>query len=680
MFQLQEKLQIIQADNQIKVEKMKKIVLALTFGLIGLNMIAQESKTLMKIENDIISVDDFLAIYNKNNTSNVVDKKSMDEYLDLFINFKLKVKAAEDLGMDTAGKFINELAGYRKQLAQPYLVDRAMNDQLIQEAYDRMTQDVSAYHTLVKVPDNASPADTTAALKKLMGYAKGIKTQKDMEDAVARIKSLKDESVITEDLGYFTAFSMVYPFESAAYNTPVGTLSKTVRTRFGYHVIFVKDKRPARGEIRVSHIMVRSSSEMNPEDQKRAEEKVNELYDRLEQGEDFGALAKEFSDDKGSARNEGRLPWFGTGRMVPSFEDAAFALEQNGQISEPVRTNYGWHIIKRDEYKGIASFDELESSIKKRIERDSRGQKGKASLLKKLKEEYALSYNLKNRDAINKLVNSDYLEGKWIAPEEFPKDGVVFTITDNVYSNETMNFTQKDYLNYLQKFQRKSTEEKKLSTLLKTQWEGFVDESLITFEDKVLDAKYPEFRALMQEYHDGILLFDLMDQKVWTKAVKDSAGLAAFYETHKNDFMWGERVDASVYICENGDIAKKAMKLAKKRLKKGYTDSYILDEVNDESALSLSIRSGIYSAGDDEYIDKASFEPGIYELPSDASEAKKVIVQVYKKMDPQPKSLNEARGLVTSAYQNQLEADWISALREKYSFTVDNEVFKSIQN
>ena len=146
---------------------MKKIVLVFALGLLGLNLLAQDSQTLMKIENDIISVDDFLAIYNKNNTSNVVDKKSMDEYLDLFINFKLKVKAAEDLGMDTATKFINELAGYRKQLAQPYLVDRAMNDQLIKEAYDRMTQDVSAYHILVKVADNASPADTLAALKKL---------------------------------------------------------------------------------------------------------------------------------------------------------------------------------------------------------------------------------------------------------------------------------------------------------------------------------------------------------------------------------------------------------------------------------------------------------------------------------------------------------------------------------
>ncbi len=658
---------------------MKKIVLVFALGLLGLNLLAQDSQTLMKIENDIISVDDFLAIYNKNNTSNVVDKKSMDEYLDLFINFKLKVKAAEDLGMDTATKFINELAGYRKQLAQPYLVDRAMNDQLIKEAYDRMTQDVSAYHILVKVADNASPADTLAALKKLKGYSNGIKTEKNMEDAVAKIRSSKDESVIAEDLGYFTAFSMVYPFESAAYNTPVGTLSKPVRTRFGYHVIFVKDKRPARGEIRVSHVMVRASSEMNPEDQKRAEEKVNELYERLEQGEDFGSLAKEFSDDKASARNEGRLPWFGTGRMVPSFEDAAFSLEQNGEYSKPVRTNYGWHIIKRDEYKGISSFDEQESSIKKRIERDSRGQKGRASLLKKLKEEYALSYNFKKRDVINKLVSSDYLEGKWIAPEEFPKEGVVLTITDNVYSNETLSFTQKDYLNYLQKFQRKSVDEQKLSTLLKTQWEGFVDASLITFEDEVLDAKYPEFRALMQEYHDGILLFDLMDQKVWTKAVKDSAGLSEFYEANKNDFMWGERVDASVYICEDAAIAKKTMKLAKKRLKKGYTDLYILDEVNDESSLSLSVRSGIYSKGDDEYIDRAEFEPGIYELPAGESDTKKVIVQVYKKMQPQPKSLNEARGLVTSAYQNHLESNWIAELREKYSFTVDQEVFKSIQ-
>ena len=661
---------------------MKKILLALVLGFIGLNASAQQNPALMKIGNEVVSVDEFLAIYNKNNTSNVIDKKSMEEYLDLFINFKLKVKAAEDLGMDTAGKFINELAGYRNQLAQPYLVDRAMNNQLIQEAYDRMTKDVSAYHILVKVSENASPADTLAAFKRLNGYSKSIKSQKNMEDVVAKIRASKDETIIAEDLGYFTAFSMVYPFESAAYNTEVGTLSKPVRTRFGYHLIFVKDKRPARGEIRVSHIMVsvRTGAEAESEDQVRAEEKVNEIYDRLNAGENFGTLAKEYSDDKASAKNEGRLPWFGTGRMVPAFEDASFALEQNGQFSEPVRTNYGWHIIQRDEYKGIGSFDELQSSIKKRIERDSRGQKGRTSLIKKMKDDYALSYNFKNRDVINKLVNSDYLEGKWIAPEEPPKDGVVFTITDNVFSHSITSYTQKDYLNYLQKFQRKSTDEKKLNELLKTQWEGFVDASLITFEDRILDAKHPEFKALMQEYHDGILLFDLMDQKVWTKAVKDSAGLSEYYETHKNDFMWGERVDASVYICENADIAKKTMKLAKKRLKKGYTDSYILDKINEESALSLSIRSGIYSKGDDEYIDAVSSEPGIYETTGGETQSKKVIVQIYKKMEPQPKTLSEARGLVTSAYQNHLESDWIEQLREKYPFSVDKEVFKSIQD
>lgn len=659
---------------------MKKIVLILTLGLVGLNMMAQQSQTLMTIEDDVITVDDFLAIYNKNNTSNVVDKKSMDEYLDLFVNFKLKVKAAEDLGMDTATKFINELAGYRKQLAQPYLVDRDMSDQLIKEAYDRMSQDVAAYHILVKVPENASPADTVAALKKLSSYANGIKSQDDMEAVVSNIRESKNESVIAEDLGYFTAFSMVYPFESMAYNTPVGTLSKPVRTRFGYHVIFVKDNRPARGEIRVSHIMVRASADMSAEDQKRAEEKVNEIYSRLEKGEDFGSLAKEFSDDKASAKNEGRLPWFGTGRMVPAFEDAAFALEQNGQYSSPIKTNYGWHIIKRDEYKGIGTFEELQSSIKKRIERDSRGQKGRESLLKKLKEEYALSYNFKNRDAIHKLVNSDYMEGKWIAPEEFPQDGVVLTITDNTYSNKTVNFTQKDYLTYLQKFQRKSTEEQKLSALLNNQWEDFVEASLITFEDGILDVKYADFRALMQEYHDGILLFDLMDQKVWTKAVKDSAGLSEFYEANKDDFMWGERVDATVYSCENSAIAKQTMKLAKKRLKKGYTDSFILDEVNEDSALSLTIHSGIYSKGDDEYIDQTSFETGIHEISAADSETKKVIVQVYKKIDPQPKTLNEARGLATSAYQSYLETEWIKELRKIYTFTVDQEVFKSIQN
>jgi peptidyl-prolyl cis-trans isomerase SurA len=664
---------------------MKKAVLMCLMILATVGVFAQDEQkvekgeqVLMTIEGESITVEDFLMIYNKNNASNVIDRKSMDEYLTLFVNFKLKVQEAEELKMDTAQKFINELAGYRRQLAQPYLVDRQMNDQLLQEAYDRMQQDVAAYHILVKVDENATPKDTLKALNTLKAIAKRIETERDMIDEMTKIRNGDDKQLIAEDLGYFTAFSMVYPFETAAYQTEVGDLSKPVRTRFGYHVIYVNDKRPARGEIKTSHIMVahEQTGEKDPGTD-RAKEKIDEIYERLKNGEDFETLAQEYSDDKGSARNGGKLPWFGTGRMVPEFEDAAFQLAHNGDVIEPVRTNYGWHLIKRDDYRGIGSFDELEASIKKRIERDARGQKGRISLLKKLKEAYSLNFNYKNRDAVHKLVTDEYLEGKWKPEEDLDMEGIVLTISEDQYADQSMNFAQSDYLDYLKRFQKRFGNDKKLSDILADQWEAFVDASLINFEDELLDEKYPEFKALMQEYHDGILLFDLMDDKVWSKAVEDTAGLEAFYESNKSDFMWDERVDASVYLCENADVAKQAEKLAKKRIKKGYTDNDILDEVNEDNPLQLSIRSGLYAKGDDESIDAVTWEKGIHRV--DGNNGKIVLVQIYDVLEPQPKSLAEARGLVTSAYQTFLEEEWVASLREKYDFEVDFNVFQSIE-
>ena len=656
---------------------MKRVIGVMLMGWMTFGAMAQNDQVLMTIEKDRVTVSEFLAIYNKNNTSNVVDKKTMEEYLDLFLNFKLKVKAAEDLGMDTAQKFINELAGYRRQLAQPYLVDRKMNDQLIQEAYDRMQEDVAAYHILVKVGEEAPAKDTVAALKKLKNLAKGITSERDMQMALGKIRSSNDKDVIAEDLGYFTAFSMVYPFENAAYETEVGKLSDPIRTRFGYHVVFVKDRRPARGEVHAAHIMVKSSTSMTPEEQTRAKEKADEIYQRLKNGEDFATLAKEYSDDKSSAKNGGLLPWFGTGRMVQAFEDAAFSLEKNGEISEPVQSNYGWHIIQRVDYRGIGSFEELKGQIKQRIERDSRGQKGRRSLLKQLKEEYTLSFNYKSKAVVDKLVTSDYLEGKWSPEEQDNLDGVVLSITDSKYSNTTQNFTQKDYFDYLNKFQRRYGEGQTIKDVLAEQWDGFVNAMLIDFEREILPAKYEDFIALLQEYHDGILLFDLMDEKVWSKAVKDTAGLEAFYENNKTNYMWGERVDASVYLCENEAIAKSTIKMAKKRLKKGYADNDIIEKVNKENPLNLTIRSGLYAKGDDDYIDKVNWAEGITQL--DGENGKKVIVQIYSVMEPQPKALQECRGLVTSDYQSYLEKSWIEELRAKYAFDIDMEVFRSIE-
>ncbi len=656
---------------------MRRIVAGLMiFGLL-LGAKAQDNRTLLTVGNDPISVDEFLAIYNKNNTNNVVDKKTMEEYVDLFVNFKLKVKEAESLGMDTASKFIKELDGYRRQLAQHYLVDKAMTDQLIEEAYNRMQEDVAAYHVLIKISDNAAPLDTLKALKKLKALTKGVKTEEDMQRLLAKVKIDKDEETIAEDLGYFTAFSMVYPFENAAYNTKVGELSAPVRTNFGYHVIFVKDRRPARGEIRVSHIMTKSGDQMSPEQQDQAKKRIDEIFQQLKNGGDFKQLAKQYSEDQGTADKAGVLPWFGTGRMVEEFEAAAFGLKLNGEYTEPVKTAYGWHIIKREDYKGIGSLEEQKANIKKKIERDTRGQMGRESLLSKLKSEYSLTYNTKNRDAVNKLVNTDFMVGKWSPSEKVESDEPVFTITDNKYSNTTKQYSMAEYFNFLKQTQPRKTEETLLSTVLVNKWNEFVDAKMIEFEDGVLEAKYPEFKALMQEYHDGILLFDLMDQKVWSKAVKDTTGLKSFYESNKTDFMWDERVKASVYTCANSEVAASTKKMLKKADKKGYTEADILKEMNASSALNLFIKSNIFSRGEQPIVDKAPWEKGMHDV--DTEDGKVVFVAISEVLAAQPKKLSESRGLVTSAYQSALEAEWIAELRKKYTFQLNQEVFNTIK-
>ncbi len=637
---------------------------------------AQDTRALMNIGGDDISVQEFLNIYNKNNTNNVVDKKTMEEYVDLFVNFKLKVKEAESLGMDTAEKFVRELSGYRNQLAQPYLIDRSINEQLIEEAYKRMKEDVAAYHILLRIEPNASPADTMKTLNDLKKIAKGIKNETDMKRVIAELKADGKENTIAEDLGYFTAFSMVYPFENAAYNTPVGTLSQPIRTRFGYHVVFVRDKRPARGEVKVAHIFIKSTADQTEDEHNTAKSRIDEISQRIKSGESFEEMVKAYSEDKATSSKGGVLPWFGTGGTASVFEDAAFALKNNGDMSEPILSNYGWHIIKREDYRGIAEFEELKPSIKKRIEKDSRGLKGRSSLINKLKEEYAITYNIKNRDIADKLVSTDYLEGKWRMPKENEMKAPIMTITDNVYSKKTKSFTQNDYLKYLEKHQRKSLEGESIAMVIRSHWDGFVDAMLIDFEDANLEAKHPEFKALMQEYHDGILLFDLMDERVWSKAVKDSAGLNTYYNAHKTDFMWDQRTDASIYQCANESVANQTLKLAKKRTKKSYTDSYILSQVNASNPLNLTIKSGLYTKDEDAQVDASPAEIGIHKISKDNE--KPVYVQVYSIRPPQPKNLSEARGMITSGYQGYLEEQWIKELRAKYPVQINEAVFNSI--
>jgi peptidyl-prolyl cis-trans isomerase SurA len=644
----------------------------LSIALLSYNNVeAQSNKdnVLMTVGNSKITVGDFLNVYHKNNSvENAKDTKSLDEYVDLFVNFKLKVKEAEELGLDTVKSFKDELSGYRKQLAQPYLTDKAVNEKLLQETYTRLQTDVRASHILVKCNENALPKDTLDSYTKIMKIRARILKGENF-NKVASEKGISDDPSAKDnggDLGYFTALQMVYPFETAAYNTKIGNISLPIRTRFGYHIVKVTASRKARGEVHTAHIMVKTPANMSKDDSLTAKTKITEIYNKLKAGEKFEDMAMQFSDDKASAKKGGELPWFGTNKMPAEFEEASFLLQNKGDFSLPVKTQYGWHIIKLIDKKGLASFDEMKNELKAKVTKDSRSQVGKESLLAKLKLEYACKENVKAREDFYKVIDTTLFDGRWDIAKASSLSKTMFNLNDKIY-------TQKDFANYISSRQSKQSKVD-IKMVVDNLYKQFVDESIIAFEESRLDIKYPEFKALMQEYRDGILLFELTDKKVWSKAIKDTTGSKEYYENNKNNYMWNERADASIYSCADEKIAKKVHDL----LKIGKAEKEIISEVNKNSQLNLQVESRTFNKGENDMIDK-NWTPGISEIIVFPSSKENIVISVNKLLKPEPKSYIDSKGVVTADYQNYLEKQWLEELKLKYKVTIDKDVLATIK-
>ena len=362
---------------------MKKTIFFL-FALFIINTInGQSDPVVMEVDGHDVTKGEFLQIYLKNNNDPKFDKASIDEYMELFTKFKLKVAEAEAQGYDTVPRLKKELEGYRKQLALPYLIDSVENKAMVREAYDRLKKEIRASHILIKVSQNASPADTLKAYNRLLELKARIEKGEDFAVVAKSKNSSEDPSAMKNggDLGFFTAFQMLYPFEEMAYNTRKDEVSNPFRTKYGYHILQVTDSRPARGTIRVAHIMVGTPQGTSEAEIVSAEKKINEIYEKLKESnydEYWEKMVSKYSDDPSSSKKAGELPVFGSGsaqRMVPTFEDAAFALKEDGEISAPVRTDFGFHILKRLEWKDIKPFDEMKKELQKKVNKDERSKK-----------------------------------------------------------------------------------------------------------------------------------------------------------------------------------------------------------------------------------------------------------------------------------------------------------------
>jgi len=693
----------------------------LTLSAIGFTSLAQTSEpVIMTINAKPVYKSEFENVYHKNSGKEVnKEQKSVKEYVDLFSTFKMKVFEAEANGLDTNNAFKTELGGYRKQLAAPYLTDKNVNDALLQEAYERMKTEVKAAHILIRLAEDALPKDTIEAYTRLIiirdalagkapsaakiaeyevllkksssaltktsnkqdtlnynaklnavkGLAAALNTTGDKFAAVAK-KTSEDPSAADNggDLGYFTSLQMVYPFENAAFKTNVGETSMPLRTRFGYHILKVADKRPSQGEILTAHIMVKFAKDMEEKDKANLKTKIDELYAKLKAGEKFEDLARQFSDDKPSAEKGGQLQWFGSSRMPIEFEKAAFALKANGDYSEPFTTNYGWHIVKRLDKKGLAPFDEMKGDLKQRIGKDSRTQAGRESLIEKIKKENNFKENLVAKKDFLKVIDTTVCQGKWEA-NKATKLG-----NKELFNLGTKKYTQNDFAKYIENHQ---TVRPKMDNnmLLQQAYKDFVDETIINFEDSNLESKYPEFRNLLKEYRDGILLFDLTDQKVWSKAVKDTTGLKEYYSKNKNNFLWDERADVTMYNCANDKVAKEVRGM----LKKGKSEKEITETVNKTSQLNVTPESITYLKGENKNVD-ANWKVGVVATDiKDAKDGKVTVLVVNKVMEKTPKTIAEAKGMITADYQNYLEKEWLAYLKNKYTVKVNEEVLNTVK-
>jgi len=651
---------------------MKKII-SLLICVIALQIArAQKDPVVMDVNGKAVTKPEFLQIYLKNNNDPKYDKQTLDDYVEMFKKFKLKVAEAEALGYDTIPKLKKELEGYKRQLATPYLIDSVENRYLVEQAYERIKTEVRASHILVRVEANASPKDTLTAYNRILALKKRIEKGEDFA-AVAKMKTGSDDpSAVTNggDLGFFTAFQMVYSFEEKAFTTPIGSISEPFRTRFGYHILKVTDKRPARGTIKASHLMVAVSKDATQEVIDNSEKKINELYEKLSKGEKWEDLVALHSDDPSSSKKGGELTAFGSGttqRMVPAFEDAAFALKADGEISKPIRTDYGFHIIKRLEWKDVAPYPALKKELQGKVNKDERSKKTQDSFVTKLKTNYGYKYaGDKSLKWFDKNLDSSYYIGKWNA-SALKSNKTLFKLNGKAY-------TQKGFADYLEKNYRgiKRDESK---TVVKAQYKAWEKSEILNYEEQLLPTKYPEFKALVNEYHDGIILYEIMSDKVWNKAVKDTTGLKEFFAKNKTNYMWPKRLDATIYECLNKDVAANVSKMLKNDT---INSKDVLDVVNKDSELNLKVRMNKFDIEQTNFLKDRTFNKGVN--PTFEFEGKFYVVKVVDVLNPMSKEFSEAKGIATSDYQTYLEKTWLEELKVKHPIKVNSEVLYNLGN
>ncbi len=630
----------------------------------------KDQNTLLTIDGEPVYVDEFLRVYSKN-LEMVQDEsqKNKAAYLDLFINYKLKTKEAIAQNLHKNPEFQKEFSGYEEQLSQNYLYEQEITESLIKEAYDRMQEEINANHILIMVEPNAAPEDTLAAYTKIKGIREKALQGEDFEALAKEYSEEPNADERAGALGYFKGFGMVYPFENAAYNTPKGQISDIVKTQYGYHILKVNDRRPVPQEVTVAHIMISTRNEMSEEDAKK---RIEEIHQKVKQGESFEELARQFSQDPGSSQKGGALSRFGSGRLnSPVFEQTAFSLKNAGDISEPVKTDFGWHIIKLIERHKRASYEDSKQEILKRIKSSDRSKVIVASINDQIKEKYGFTVVENPMPFFNTFVTDSILKRKWDYPANEQK------LKNTLFKIGNKKYTFGDFAEYIKERQKRARAFQDKEELLKVYYDEFELETLKDFFKTTLKEENKDYAALLSEYRDGLLIYELMQKNIWEPSKKDSLGLENFYEKNKGNYKWETRVEAVIASTSNEDIAGQI----KKSMESGTSQSEIRKKFNTDDSVQVIFTEGVYELGNSILPDDFEAKEGVskvYSLSGDKNKKSSqfIVIRVAKVLPPTTKSLHTVKGKVINDYQTYLEAEWMKELRDKYNVKVNRKAIK----
>ncbi len=620
---------------------------------------AAKDPVIMTINGEDVTKSEFEYLYNKNSQQQI-NPQTLDEYVEMFKLYKMKVADAKAAGLDTTAKFRKEAEQYRHDLATPYLADSVYLNQLVDEAYARSRKEAVAKHIMFFKSPN--PEHNLQMKAKADSLKQVLDNGGNFEELARQYSQDKRSAVKGGTMGYIVSGQYPYGFEVAAFATPEGSISDVVESPQGYHILKGGHKRDARGRVKVSHILKLARQES---DWARAKEQIDSLYQVVTANpEKFNEIATTNSDDRGSARQGGQLPWFGAGEMVEEFDSAAFALKK-GEISKPVKSQFGYHIIIKQDERGPLPKEAVK---KQTLARMSSPQDERYSLIQKHQTElfaarHKAQVNQSGLDAVNDYVAKNGIDSlfyaKWLG-----NDGNITLMTADGNKYNVADFVAK--FNGVKQSNPAAAKE-----IIDANLDSWMNGILTGLEEEALAKSEPDYRNLLKEYVDGSLLYEVSVLKVWDKAAKDIPGLEKYFAENRMKYKWDTPHVKGVFVQAVNDSVATAIK----NFARGAAEDDIVPALRKQFKNQMAAEKILVPKGSNAMVDYVAFDGPV--APS-SIEKYPVMFMLNKRVLTVPEEMQDVKGLVTSDYQNMFQEQWENELRNKYSVKVNKKVLKSV--